>query len=72
MIVYFLTLCNTDDNCAEPIKCPFLNAIYAYRKYQKKMWGALPTETVKLLLKFPVFHYLLSILIFILVLILSV
>ena len=48
------------------------NAIYAYRKYQKKMWGAFPTETVKLLLKFPVVYYLLSILIFILVLILSV
>ena len=48
------------------------NAIYANRKCKKKMWGAFPTETVKLLLKFPVFHYLLSILIFILVLILSV
>ena len=25
------------------------------------MWGAFPKETVKLLLKFPAFHYLLSI-----------
>ena len=47
------------------------NALYAYRKYQN-MWGAFPKEAVKLLLKFPVCHYLLSILIFILVLILSV
>ena len=73
MIVYFLTLCNTDDNCAEPIKCPFLKMLYTHiENIKKKMWGAFPTETVNLLLKFPVFYYLLSILIFILVLILSV
>ena len=39
MIVYFLTLCNTDDNCAEPIKCPFLKMLYTHIENIKKKCG---------------------------------
>ena len=46
--------------------------INVFRKYKKNMWLAFAKETVKLLLKFPVLHFLLSILMFIIVLILSV
>ena len=42
MIVYFLTLCNTDDNCTEPIKCPFLKMLYTHIENIKKKCGCIP------------------------------
>ena len=62
IIVYFLTLCNTDDNCTESMKMSFpKNAIYAYRKCQKNV-GCIPEGNRKAIvqvsgLPLPAFYF---------------
>ena len=62
MIVYFLTLCNTDHNCTEPIKFPFLKMLYTHIENIQKNVGCIPDRNRKAIaqvsgLPLPAFYF---------------